>query len=146
MAGRNFHVHLVSDFHWRDRVERGACLSRPVRGHLRAGARLVAGAHPGPNGKSDGEVERNRGPVLYTLVDPDLRDQVRDRCRQLQLPCVGVLDQAMSVLGLHFHSKSEQWPGRQHQLDEGYFDRIDAMHYTLAHDDGSRRTISTMPT
>ena len=42
----------------------------------------------------------------------------------------------MSVLGLHFHSKSEQWPGRQHQLDEGYFDRIDAMHYTLAHDDG----------
>ena len=82
------------------------------------------------------EVERNRGPVLYTLVDPELRDQVRDSCRSLQLPCVGVLDQAMSVLGLHFHSKSEQWPGRQHQLDEGYFDRIDAMHYTLAHDDG----------
>jgi len=52
------------------------------------------------------------------------------------LPCVGVLDQAMSVLAVHFHSKSEQWPGRQHQLDEGYFDRIDAMHYTLAHDDG----------
>ena len=42
----------------------------------------------------------------------------------------------MSVLAVHFHSKSEQWPGRQHQLDEGYFDRIDAMHYTLAHDDG----------
>ena len=47
-----------------------------------------------------------------------------------------VVDQAMSVLAVHFHSKSEQWPGRQHQLDEGYFDRIDAMHYTLAHDDG----------
>jgi [pyruvate, water dikinase]-phosphate phosphotransferase / [pyruvate, water dikinase] kinase len=65
-----------------------------------------------------------------------LRDLVRDHCRRLQLPCVGVLDQAMSVLAVHFHSKSEQWPGRQHQLDEGYFDRIDAMHYTLAHDDG----------
>ena len=81
-------------------------------------------------------VERDRGPVLYTLVDQDLRDLVRDHCRRLQLPCVGVLDQAMSVLAVHFHSKSEQWPGRQHQLDEGYFDRIDAMHYTLAHDDG----------
>ncbi len=81
-------------------------------------------------------VERDRGPVLYTLVDPELRDVVRDHCRRLQLPCVGVLDQAMSVLAVHFHSKSEQWPGRQHQLDEGYFDRIDAMHYTLAHDDG----------
>ena len=74
--------------------------------------------------------------MLYTLVDPELRDLVRDHCRRLQLPCVGVLDQAMSVLAVHFHSKSEQWPGRQHQLDEGYFDRIDAMHYTLAHDDG----------
>ena len=61
---------------------------------------------------------------------------MREHCRRLQLPCVGVLDQAMSVLAVHFHSKSEQWPGRQHQLDEGYFDRIDAMHYTLAHDDG----------
>src|SRR5262249_33019304 len=81
-------------------------------------------------------VERDRGPVLYTLVDPELRDIVRDQCRRLQLPCVGVLDQVMSVLAVHFHSKSEQWPGRQHQLDEGYFDRIDAMHYTLAHDDG----------
>jgi hypothetical protein len=81
-------------------------------------------------------VERDRGPVLYTLVDQELRDVVRDHCRRLQLPCVGVLDQAMSVLAVHFHSKSEQWPGRQHQLDEGYFDRIDAMHYTLAHDDG----------
>jgi regulator of PEP synthase PpsR (kinase-PPPase family) len=74
--------------------------------------------------------------VLYTLVDQELRDLVRDHCRRLQLPCVGVLDQAMSVLAVHFHSKSEQWPGRQHQLDEGYFDRIDAMHFTLAHDDG----------
>jgi regulator of PEP synthase PpsR (kinase-PPPase family) len=81
-------------------------------------------------------VERDRGPVLYTLVDPELRDCVRDHCRRMQLPCVGVLDQVMNVLAVHFHSKSEQWPGRQHQLDDGYFDRIDAMHYTLAHDDG----------
>jgi [pyruvate, water dikinase]-phosphate phosphotransferase / [pyruvate, water dikinase] kinase len=40
------------------------------------------------------------------------------------------------VLSIHFHSKTQQWPGRQHLLDDDYFDRIDAMHYTLAHDDG----------
>ena len=81
-------------------------------------------------------IERDRGPVLYTLVDQELREALREHCRRLQLPCVGVLDQAMSVLSIHFHSKTQQWPGRQHLLDDDYFDRIDAMHYTLAHDDG----------
>jgi regulator of PEP synthase PpsR (kinase-PPPase family) len=136
MAGRNFHVHLVSD-------STGETVSSVARACLVQYEGIFVQEHvwslvrtKGQMEKVMQEVERNRGPVLYTLVDPDLRDLVRDKCRQLQLPCVGVLDQAMSVLGLHFHSKSEQWPGRQHQLDEGYFDRIDAMHYTLAHDDG----------
>ena len=40
------------------------------------------------------------------------------------------------MLGVHFHSKTAMWPGRQHALDDEYFGRIDAMHYTLAHDDG----------
>jgi regulator of PEP synthase PpsR (kinase-PPPase family) len=136
MPGRNFHVHLVSD-------STGETVSSVARACLVQYEGIFVQEHvwslvrtKGQMEKVMQEVERNRGPVLYTLVDPDLRDLVRDKCRELQLPCVGVLDQAMSVLGLHFHSKSEQWPGRQHQLDEGYFDRIDAMHYTLAHDDG----------
>ena len=136
MAGRNFHVHLVSD-------STGETVSSVARACLVQYEGIFVQEHVWSLVRTQGqmekvmlEVERNRGPVLYTLVDPELRDFVRDKCRQMQLPCVGVLDQAMSVLAVHFHSKSEQWPGRQHQLDEGYFDRIDAMHYTLAHDDG----------
>ena len=136
MANRNFHVHLVSD-------STGETVSSVARACLVQYEGIFVQEHVWSLVRTRGQmekvmqaVERNRGPVLYTLVDPDLRDVVRDHCRRLQLPCVGVLDQAMSVLAVHFHSKSEQWPGRQHQLDEGYFDRIDAMHYTLAHDDG----------
>lgn len=136
MANRNFHVHLVSDSTGEtvSSVAR-ACLVQYegifVQEHVWSLVRTV-----GQMEKVMQAVERDRGPVLYTLVDPELRDCVRDHCRRMQLPCVGVLDQVMSVLAVHFHSKSEQWPGRQHQLDDGYFDRIDAMHYTLAHDDG----------
>ncbi len=136
VANRNFHVHLVSD-------STGETVSSVARACLVQYEGIFVQEHvwslvrsPAQMEKVMQAVERDRGPVLYTLVDPDLRDVVRDHCRRLQLPCVGVLDQAMSVLAVHFHSKSEQWPGRQHQLDEGYFDRIDAMHYTLAHDDG----------
>ena len=136
VANRNFHVHLVSD-------STGETVSSVARACLVQYEGVFVQEHVWSLVRTKGQmdkvmqaVERDRGPVLYTLVDPELRDLVRDHCRRLQLPCVGVLDQAMSVLAVHFHSKSEQWPGRQHQLDEGYFDRIDAMHYTLAHDDG----------
>ena len=136
VANRNFHVHLVSD-------STGETVSSVARACLVQYEGIFVQEHVWSLVRTRGQmekvvqaVERDRGPVLYTLVDQDLRDLVRDHCRRLQLPCVGVLDQAMSVLAVHFHSKSEQWPGRQHQLDEGYFDRIDAMHFTLAHDDG----------
>jgi regulator of PEP synthase PpsR (kinase-PPPase family) len=136
VAGRNFHVHLVSD-------STGETVSSVARACLVQYEGIFVQEHVWSLVRTRGQmdkvmqaVERDRGPVLYTLVDQELRDLVRDHCRRLQLPCVGVLDQAMSVLAVHFHSKSEQWPGRQHQLDEGYFDRIDAMHFTLAHDDG----------
>src|SRR3979409_408223 len=136
VANRNFHVHLVSD-------STGETVSSGARACLGQYEGIFVQEHVWSLVRTRGQldkvmqaVERDRGPVLYTLVDQELRDLVRDHCRRLQLPCVGVLDQAMSVLAVHFHSKSEQWPGRQHQLDEGYFDRIDAMHYTLAHDDG----------
>jgi len=136
VANRNFHVHLVSD-------STGETVSSVARACLVQYEGIFVQEHVWSLVRTRGQmekvvqaVERDRGPVLYTLVDQELRDLVRDHCRRLQLPCVGVLDQAMSVLAVHFHSKSEQWPGRQHQLDEGYFDRIDAMHYTLAHDDG----------
>ena len=136
VANRNFHVHLVSD-------STGETVSSVARACLVQYEGIFVQEHVWSLVRTRGQmekvvqaVERDRGPVLYTLVDQELRDLVRDHCRRLQLPCVGVLDQAMSVLAVHFHSKSEQWPGRQHQLDEGYFDRIDAMHFTLAHDDG----------
>ncbi|MBM3643042.1 MAG: kinase/pyrophosphorylase [Alphaproteobacteria bacterium] len=136
MPNRNFHVHLVSD-------STGETVSSVARACLVQYEGIYVQEHvwslvrtPGQIEKVIASIERDRGPVLYTLVDQELREALRAECRRLQLPCVGVLDQAMSVLSVHFHSKTQQWPGRQHQLDEGYFDRIDAMHYTLAHDDG----------
>jgi regulator of PEP synthase PpsR (kinase-PPPase family) len=136
VPNRNFHVHLVSD-------STGETVSSVARACLVQYEGIYVQEHvwslvrtPGQIEKLMQAIERDRGPVLYTLVDQELREALREHCRRLQLPCVGVLDQAMSVLSIHFHSKTQQWPGRQHLLDEDYFDRIDAMHYTLAHDDG----------
>jgi regulator of PEP synthase PpsR (kinase-PPPase family) len=136
MRSRNFHVHLVSD-------STGETVTSVARACLVQFEGVFVTEHTWPLIRTVGQIDKvagaielNRGPVLYTLVDPELRDRLREHCRRLQLPCVGVLDQAMSMLGVHFHSKTAMWPGRQHALDDEYFGRIDAMHYTLAHDDG----------
>jgi regulator of PEP synthase PpsR (kinase-PPPase family) len=81
-------------------------------------------------------IEKNPGVVLFTLVDPDVRVVLEDACRELNVPCVSVLDPVMDTLKHYFQAEFRTDPGRQHTLDDAYFRRIDAIHYTLAHDDG----------
>jgi len=81
-------------------------------------------------------IEASPGPVIYTLIDPRLRDYLQDQCRRMGMVCISVLDPVMGELARHFHSSGAAAPGRQHMMDAEYFERIDAMHYTLAHDDG----------
>ena len=81
-------------------------------------------------------IEGSPGPVIFTLIDPRLRDYLQEQCRRMGMACISVLDPIMAELGRHFHSSGAAAPGRQHMMDAEYFARIDAMHYTLAHDDG----------
>ena len=81
-------------------------------------------------------VEANPGPVLFTLIDGELREKLENACRRLEVPCIPVLDPILRALGDHLGLESHGRPGRQHELDAAYFRRIDAMDFTLAHDDG----------
>lgn len=81
-------------------------------------------------------VENHPGIVLFTLVDADLRRELEEGCRRLQVPCVAVLDPVMAVLSNFLGAESRNQPGIQHALDADYFNRIDAMNFCLAHDDG----------
>jgi regulator of PEP synthase PpsR (kinase-PPPase family) len=76
------------------------------------------------------------GIVLYTLVDPKLRELLETRCRGLGIPCLSVLDPVIDAFADFLGEKAQARPGRQHELDAKYFARIDAMAFTLSHDDG----------
>jgi [pyruvate, water dikinase]-phosphate phosphotransferase / [pyruvate, water dikinase] kinase len=78
------------------------------------------------------------GIVFFTLVDHALRVQLQENCRKLGASYVSVLDPVIVALGSYFGEKAAAEPGRQHQLDAEYFSRIEAMDYTLAHDDGQQ--------
>ena len=83
-----------------------------------------------------GEIANNPGLVLFTLVNAEIRQRLEDHCRALGLPAVDALDAVTEALESQLGQQAHGRPGRQHMMDEAYFERVDAIHYTIAHDDG----------
>ena len=82
------------------------------------------------------EVEANPGIVLYTLVDKDLATQLETRCRELGLPCLSILGPVLGLFQNYLGAEITPRVGGQHTLNADYFRRIDALNFTMLHDDG----------
>lgn len=136
MNERAYHLHLISD-------STGETVGSVARACLVQFENVKVVEHVWSLVRTKGQMEKvmqaiesSPGPVIYTLIDPRLRDYLQDQCRRMGMVCISVLDPVMGELARHFHSSGAAAPGRQHMMDAEYFARIDAMHYTLAHDDG----------
>ncbi|MBE7636072.1 pyruvate, phosphate dikinase/phosphoenolpyruvate synthase regulator [Sneathiella sp. P13V-1] len=81
-------------------------------------------------------IKKNPGLVLFTLVNKELRGILEKGCRNLGVPCVSVLDPVLAAFSQYLGQEARNRPGRQHALDQQYFARIEALNYTMAHDDG----------
>jgi regulator of PEP synthase PpsR (kinase-PPPase family) len=81
-------------------------------------------------------VETVPGVVVYTLVSPELRHRLEERCREIGVACVAVLDPVMHVLTAMVGSAGRPRVGGQHAMSPGYFGRIEAMNFAMRHDDG----------
>lgn len=82
------------------------------------------------------EIEQWPGIVLYTIVNRELARELEARCKELAVPCVAVLEPIMKVFESYLGAPQTPTVAGQHVLDADYFRRIDAMNFTLAHDDG----------
>lgn len=82
------------------------------------------------------EIEGAPGMVLHTIVDKELRAALEAGCRALEMPCVAALDPLVASLARYLGAAISTRVGAQHALDTEYFDRIEALNYALAHDDG----------
>jgi len=137
MSGKRvFHLHLVSDATGEtlNAVARAASAqyedAQPIE-HVYA---LVRG--PKQLARVLSEIEESPGIVMYTMVDDDLRATLQTRCAELQTPCIAVLEPVIDALGSYLGKESSHKPGSQHIMNAEYFGRIEALNYTMAHDDG----------
>lgn len=134
---RTFHLHLVSD-------ATGETVTSVARACMVQFEGMHAVQHNWWLVRTQGQVERviagveeHPGIVLCTLVDSGVRGVLEEACRHLHVPCIPVLDPVMAALSSYLEAEmSAPTPGRQYQLDAEYFARIDAMQFTLSHDDG----------
>ena len=76
------------------------------------------------------------GIVLYTVVDRELSETIDRRCREMGVPCVSVLEPILDTFQSYLGARSRRRVGAQHVMDADYFARIDALNFTMDHDDG----------
>ena len=82
------------------------------------------------------EIEANPGIVLYTLVDHALGERLETRCREINVPCLSILGPVLSLFHSYLGTETTPRIGGQHMLNPAYFRRIEALNFTMMHDDG----------
>ena len=84
------------------------------------------------------EAEKNTNAIiLYTIVDNNLAKYLSNVSEDKKIPCFGVLGNLILNFSKILNQKATHEPSGQHILNEEYYDRIEAIQFTMNHDDGN---------
>jgi [pyruvate, water dikinase]-phosphate phosphotransferase / [pyruvate, water dikinase] kinase len=130
------HFHLVSD-------STGETLEVMAKAALAQFEEVETLKHFWPMVRTPGHLERilreigqHPGLVLFTFASSDMRGRLEGGCKALGLPAIAPLDPVVDALSAMLGQVAAPRPGRQHVLDDAYFARVEAIQFTIAHDDG----------
>ena len=132
----HFHLHLISD----STGETIIAAARAVSSQYRS-TQPVEHVYPLIRNRKQLDkvidlIGKEPGIVLFTIADPDLAEFLEDQCREMGIPCVSVLEPIFQTFQSYLGKPTKRIVGAQHALDNEYFSRIDALNFTLLHDDG----------
>lgn len=133
---KQFHLHLVSD-------STGETVASVARASLAQFDTVEAVEHVWSLVRTKGQLEKviaaldsQPGVVMFTLVDAEMRDQLRQACGKRGLPAIPILGHVVRELSTYLDEEASGAPGQQYEMSEDYFARIDAINFALEHDDG----------
>ncbi|MCP3379027.1 MULTISPECIES: pyruvate, water dikinase regulatory protein [unclassified Bradyrhizobium] len=131
-----FHLHLVSD-------STGETLITVARAVAAQYANVTPVEHVYPLVRSQkqldrvlDEIEEAPGIVLFTLLEKDLVSRLEDKCKAINVPSLSIIGPVMQLFEAYLGAATTGRVGAQHVLNAEYFKRIDALNYTMIHDDG----------
>ena len=133
-----FHLHLISD-------ATGETLITVARAAAAQYAKVSPVEHVHPLVRTQKQLDRaladleeSPGIVLYTLLEENLVERLETKCRDLGLPCLSILGPVLHLFHAYLGAETTHKVGAQHTLNAEYFRRIDALNYTMLHDDGQQ--------
>ncbi|WP_028480398.1 pyruvate, water dikinase regulatory protein [Pseudovibrio exalbescens] len=131
-----FHLHMISD-------STGETLMTVVRAVTAQFENIHPIEHVYPLIRQErqldrviSEIEAAPGIVLYTLVEPEFAQHLERACQRIGTPCVNVMQPVHNVFSSFLNVDMAPRVGGQHALDDEYFERMEALNYTMLHDDG----------
>ena len=84
------------------------------------------------------DAEKNSNSIiLYTIVDNNLAKYLANVSENKKIPCFGVLGNLILNFSKILNQEATHEPSGQHKLNEEYYDRIEAIQFTMNHDDGN---------
>jgi [pyruvate, water dikinase]-phosphate phosphotransferase / [pyruvate, water dikinase] kinase len=131
-----FHVHLVSD-------ATGETLNAIAKAALAQFDDVNVEQHSYALVRSPKQLERaldhiraQRGLVFFTLVNPELRRTLVNYCTTEKVPALDVMEGPITMMSQFLGAAETHRPGAQHGVDQRYLQRIEALNFTIQHDDG----------
>ena len=135
-SGSYFHLHMVSD-------STGETLITVARAVAAQYANVTPIEHVYPLVRSQKqldrvliEIEESPGIVLFTLLDEELVDRLQKKCADINVPSLSIIGPVLQLFQAYLGAETSHRVGAQHVLNAEYFKRIDALNYTMMHDDG----------
>ncbi|MCB1427678.1 MAG: kinase/pyrophosphorylase [Nitratireductor sp.] len=137
MTEQFFHLHLISDA----TGETLMATSRAVTSQYKQ-TQAIEHVYPLVRSRKQmdsvlASIDREPGMVLYTITDTELGGHLEERCRSMGIPCVSILEPIFQAFKSYLGMPSLRKVGAQHELNAEYFSRIDALNFTMMHDDGA---------
>jgi len=83
-------------------------------------------------------IRKNNPIILYTIVETKLAKYISNKCEKKKIPCFSILGHLMLNFSKLLNQKATHIPSAQHVLDDNYYKRIEALQFSMMHDDGMR--------
>ena len=135
-TGSYFHLHMISD-------STGETLITVARAVAAQYSNVSPVEHVYPLIRSQkqldrvlAEIEEAPGIVLFTLLEKDLVERLEAKCQEINIPSLSIIGPVMQLFQAYLGTETSRRVGAQHTLNAEYFKRIDALNYSMMHDDG----------
>lgn len=132
-----FHLHLISDATGETLIAASRAVSSQYKG-----THAIEHVYPLVRNRKHmdrvlASIDLEPGIVLYTISDNQLGRHLEESCKKMGTPCTSLLEPIFQTFQSYLGIPAARKVGAQHELNAEYFSRIDALNFTMMHDDGA---------